>query len=63
MEKLEQMPGGGELQGRKVGLLGLSFKPGTDDLREAPSLEIIREILLRGGQVRVYDPLVKEENF
>jgi UDPglucose 6-dehydrogenase len=40
-----------------VGLWGLSFKPGTDDLREAPSLVIIDELLRRGARIRAYDPV------
>jgi UDPglucose 6-dehydrogenase len=44
------------LAGRVVGLLGLAFKPNTDDLREAPSLDIARVLLAAGAQVRAYDP-------
>jgi len=43
-----------------VAVLGLSFKPDTDDLREAPSLELIRSLLRRGVRVRVFDPVVRE---
>ena len=42
---------------RKVGLLGLAFKPNTDDLREAPSIDIARQIIREGGFVQVYDPV------
>jgi len=48
--------------GLKVAVLGLTFKPGTDDLREAPSLENIPLLLERGAQVYAYDP-VGMENF
>jgi UDPglucose 6-dehydrogenase len=44
------------LEGRIVGLLGLAFKPNTDDLREAPSLDIARVLIAAGADVRAYDP-------
>jgi UDPglucose 6-dehydrogenase len=45
------------LKGKRVALLGLSFKPNTDDLREAPSLEIARALDSRGARVVAYDPV------
>jgi len=48
------------LQGREIGLLGLAFKPNTDDLREAPSLEIAKVLLAAGAHVRAYDPAAVE---
>jgi UDPglucose 6-dehydrogenase len=48
---------GGHLDGKRIALWGLSFKPNTDDLREAPSVVIIRELLDRGAEVAVYDPV------
>jgi UDPglucose 6-dehydrogenase len=45
-----------ELPGRVIGLLGLAFKPNTDDLRDAPSLDIARVLLAGGVAVRAYDP-------
>jgi UDPglucose 6-dehydrogenase len=45
------------LKGLSVGVLGLSFKPDTDDIRESPSLKVIRALLDRGVSVRVYDPV------
>jgi len=46
----------GEVEGRTVAVLGLSFKPETDDVRESAALEIVRGLLERGGRVRAYDP-------
>jgi len=51
----------GSLEGLRVGVLGLSFKPNTDDLREAPSLVIIRELQRRGAVVQAYDPAAIEQ--
>ena len=48
------------LVGRRVALLGLAFKPNTDDLRNAPSLEIAAELARSSVRVRAYDPIVKE---
>lgn len=46
----------GDLDGRRIGLLGLTFKPDTDDMRDAPSLSIARELIDRGASVIAYDP-------
>jgi len=51
----------GGLQGVTVGVLGLSFKPNTNDLREAPALSIAQELLNQGAKVRAYDPVSLEE--
>ncbi len=48
---------GEDLSGHVIGLWGLAFKPGTDDLREAPALVIIDELLARGATVRAFDPV------
>lgn len=50
----------GSLAGRQVAILGLTFKPGTDDLREAPALDIMRVLLDEGARVRAYDPVVQQ---
>jgi UDPglucose 6-dehydrogenase len=50
----------GDLEGKTVGVLGLSFKPNTDDMREAPSLDIIQAIQAGGARVKAYDPVAME---
>jgi UDPglucose 6-dehydrogenase len=45
------------LKGRSIGLLGLAFKPNTDDLREAPAIDIARKLMDRGCKVKVHDPV------
>ena len=47
------------IQGRRIALLGLAFKPGTDDLRDAPAVEIARSLISAGAFVRAHDPLVR----
>ncbi len=47
------------LKGRRIAILGLAFKPGTDDLRDAPALDITRRLLAAGAIVSAYDPVVK----
>ncbi|MCW5877950.1 MAG: UDP-glucose/GDP-mannose dehydrogenase family protein [Anaerolineales bacterium] len=55
VRRLEQALGG--LQGRRIGLLGLAFKANTDDMREAPSIDIAEALLAAGAEVTAYDPV------
>jgi UDPglucose 6-dehydrogenase len=48
------------LDGKRIGMLGLSFKPNTDDLREAPAIDVARDLLADGAQVVAYDPVAAE---
>lgn len=48
------------LKGKRVGVLGLAFKAGTDDLRDSPALDVIQRLLAAGAVVAAYDPIVKE---
>ena len=52
---------GGTLAGKIIGVLGLTFKPNTDDMREAPSLVIVPALAKQGARVRAYDPQGMEE--
>ncbi|MEE9524603.1 MAG: UDP-glucose/GDP-mannose dehydrogenase family protein, partial [Thermodesulfovibrionales bacterium] len=51
----------GKLKGSKIGVLGLSFKPNTNDMRDAPSVHIINKLLEEGAIIRVYDPVAMED--
>jgi UDPglucose 6-dehydrogenase len=60
VEKIERLVGG-DIKGMQVAVLGLSFKPETDDMREAPSVDIIHALVERGARVRAYDPVAVEQ--
>jgi UDPglucose 6-dehydrogenase len=54
--KVTAVVDGGDLAGRTVGVLGLTFKPNTDDMRDAPSLDIVPALQAAGAQVQAFDP-------
>ena len=54
-EKVQALAGG-SLAGKRVGVLGLTFKAGTDDLRDSPSLAVIARLIGLGAEIRAYDP-------
>jgi UDPglucose 6-dehydrogenase len=60
LERVEERYGS-DLTGREFGVWGLSFKPETDDMREAPSLVVVRGLCERGARVRAHDPEAKAE--
>jgi len=57
--KIDSLAGG--LSGKRIAVLGLAFKPETDDMRDAPSVEIIRGLVERGAVVSAYDPVAANE--
>jgi UDPglucose 6-dehydrogenase len=57
--KIEKLVG--DFKDKQIGVLGLSFKPETDDMRESPATDIIKEMQKRGAKIRAFDPVAMEE--
>jgi UDPglucose 6-dehydrogenase len=60
VERVERAVGG-DLSGKRVAVLGLAFKPNTDDMREAPSIPLINTLIERGAEVSAFDPVAREQ--
>jgi len=52
---------GGSVSGKRVGVLGLAFKPNTDDMRDAPSIPLVNALVERGAEVSAFDPVAREQ--
>ena len=52
---------GGNVSGKRVGVLGLAFKPNTDDMRDAPSIPIIKSLVEQGAEVSAFDPVARQQ--
>jgi UDPglucose 6-dehydrogenase len=57
--KIEKLVG--DFKDKQIGVLGLSFKPETDDMRESPATDIIKEMQKRGAKIRAFDPVAMKE--
>ena len=61
VERVAAMVEGGDLNGKTVGILGLTFKPNTDDMRDSPALDLAPALVARGAKVQAFDPEGMEE--
>ncbi len=61
LKLLELLEKKGPLRGKKIGILGLTFKAGTDDIRESPALNTIKELLMEEADIYIYDPEAMEK--
>jgi UDPglucose 6-dehydrogenase len=61
LSKKDQRPSFGDLKGKHFALWGLAFKPNTDDMRDAPSRELINDLFAAGATVSAYDPVAMHE--
>ncbi|MCY7340164.1 MAG: UDP-glucose 6-dehydrogenase, partial [Sphingomonas bacterium] len=52
---------GGDIAGKRIAVLGLAFKPNTDDMRDAPSIPLIEGLIARGATVAAYDPVARHQ--
>jgi len=52
---------GGSVKGKSIGVLGLAFKPNTDDMREAPSIPLVKALVEQGAKVTAFDPVAREQ--
>jgi UDPglucose 6-dehydrogenase len=52
---------GGDIKGKRIGVLGLAFKPNTDDMREAPSIPLVSRLVALGAEVTAFDPVAREQ--
>jgi len=59
LSKIEKLVG--DLNGKKIGVLGLSFKPETDDMRESPAVDVIKMMQAKGAKICAFDPVAMEE--
>jgi UDPglucose 6-dehydrogenase len=52
---------GGQVSGKRIAVLGLAFKPNTDDMREAPSIPLVKALATQGAEVSAFDPVARQQ--